>query len=62
MASNPFKLSSKLPKDEYASPRSQAVPALAPIPSITRPERPVEPEMRRERFKRLAGMLKRPQI
>lgn len=39
------------------SPRALATPEMAPIPSITRPERPINPEMKRERFKKLQALL-----
>lgn len=62
---NPFKALNRFPKDELASPRSLALPPSPVIPSITRPERPIEPEIRRERFRRLSGILsgfKKPSI
>jgi hypothetical protein len=62
MASNPFKPLNKFPKDELESPRSAAIPTSAQIPGITRPERPLNTEFRRERFKRLAGMIRKPTI
>lgn len=48
-----------------SSPRALASPTPASIPSITRPEHSINPELKRERFKKLAGLLggfKKPSI
>lgn len=55
---NPFRALNKFPKDELASPRSLATPSLLQIPGITRPERIINPELKRERFRKLASILK----
>jgi len=56
-ASVPLKLSSHLPSDRLASPAKLASPKLPALPQVVGPESPVTPEARKERFKRLAGIL-----
>lgn len=58
MAPMPLNISTSMPSDRLASPASLAAPKRPAIPGITRPERSVIPEMRKERFKRLMGILK----
>lgn len=57
MASVPLKTSSSLPSDLEVSPKTLATPKSPAIPGITRPERNLNPELRRERFRKLAGIL-----
>lgn len=56
---NPFKPAGlpELSNSLEASPRALATPEVAPVPSITRPEHMMNPEMKRERFKKLQALL-----
>lgn len=52
MARNPYK-----PLNWEESPASIETPPRPAIPGITRPEKIINPEARKERFRRLAGIL-----
>lgn len=53
MAKNFYK-----PLDLESTPMSLTSPQRPAIPSITRPEKSINPELRKKRFKKLAGILK----
>lgn len=55
---NPF--GSSLPSDKELSPNRLIRPPMAPVPGITRPEKPIDPEGRKERFRKLMGVLRSP--
>jgi hypothetical protein len=59
-ATVPLKTPSSFPSQRLSSPESLAKPARPAIPSITRPEKSIDPEGRRERFKKLQSILKAP--
>jgi hypothetical protein len=56
----PLNIQSSFPSQIHSSPESLAKPARPAIPSITRPEKSIDPEARRERFKKLQSILKAP--
>jgi hypothetical protein len=57
MARNSYK-----PLGWEPTPSSLVTPPRPAIPSITRPEKIINPEARKERFKRLASILKPPKV